>query len=139
MEPVKQTATKLSVMQFAKVGAGKAAKGGSGVVDDLVRVRHHTSASGLKGIKSSGSINAARTRPYGVDVEVSPFLDPSNVKLGQAGKGSFVEFSVSRSQLSPIPGYMGGVGNAGRIVTGGTPLNISRSAPRFVRWNWLGF
>ncbi len=105
----------------------------------MVRVRHHTSNSGLKGIKNSGLIKASRSEPFGVDVEVSPFLKPTKVDLGQAGSGSYIEFSVQRSQLITPPGFLGGAGNAGRIVTGGTPLNISGSAPRFVRWNWLGF
>lgn len=129
----------------AAVGAGigrafsRIAARGSGLVDDLVRVRHHTSSSGLKGIKNSGSINASRGKPYGVDVEVTPFLKPTNVNLGQAGRGSYIEFSIPRSQLTTPPGFMGGTGNAGRIVTDGAPLNLSGSAPRFVRWNWLGF
>ena len=59
--------------------------------------------------------------------------------MGQAGKGSFIEFSIPRSQLTTPPGFMGGTGNAGRIVTGGTPLDLSGASPRFVRWNWLGF
>ncbi|RVU89884.1 hypothetical protein EH230_14075 [Flavobacterium columnare] len=109
-------------------------------VNDFVRVRHHTSSMGLKGIKNSGFINASRTMPYGVDVEFAPFLKPTNVNLGQAGRGSFIEFSISRSQMiTPPPGYMGGVGNAGRIVTEGTPLNIQNANPSFVRWNWWPF
>ena len=126
---------------WAIPGGFKFLKGGSksiGFIDDLVSVRHHTSKAGLRGIKNSGSINASRGRPYGVDVEVAPFLKPTNVNLGQAGRGSFVEFAVPRSQISPIPGFMGGTGNAGRIVTGGAPLNISNSGARFVKWNWLG-
>ncbi|QYS88243.1 hypothetical protein [Flavobacterium davisii] len=109
-------------------------------VNDFVRVRHHTSSMGLKGIKNSGFINASRTMPYGVDVEFAPFLKPTNVNLGQAGRGSFIEFSISRSQMiTPPPVYMGGVGNAGRIVTEGTPLNIQNANPSFVRWNWWPF
>ena len=85
-------------------------------------------------------LNASRGVPYGVDVEVGPFLRPSQVNLGQAGKGAFVEFSISRSQLSSIPGgYMGGVGNAARIVTGGSPWNIQNSHASFRRWNWWSF
>lgn len=103
----------------------------------MVRVRHHTSSEGLKGIKKSGEINASRGKPYGVDVEVEPFLPPSQVQMGQAGKGSFVEFSVPSNQISPIPGYLGGVGNPGRIVTGGTPLNIQNASPDFVGWKWF--
>ena len=109
-------------------------------VDDWVQVRHHTSGVGLKGIRTSGSIFASRGKPYGVDVEIAPFYNPSKVNLGQFGKGSFVEFSVPRANLSPIPGgFMGGTGNAGRIITGGAPLNITKLSPRYVRWNWLGF
>ncbi len=118
---------------LSSLGARNAVKEG------LVRVRHHTSSSSLKGIKNSGSINASRGKPYGVDVEVAPFLKPTNVNLGQAGQGSFIEFSVPKSQLITPPGFMGGVGNAGRIVTGGAPLNLTGTAPKFVKWNWLGF
>ncbi|WP_336690904.1 MULTISPECIES: hypothetical protein [unclassified Chryseobacterium] len=110
------------------------------LAEDFIRVRHHTSLKGLKGIKRSGSIDAARGLPYGVDVEVSPFLKATKVDLGQSGTGSYIEFSIPKSQVGPpAPGYMGGIGNAGRIVTGGPPLNISNLAPKFVRWNWLGF
>jgi len=106
--------------------------------DDIVRVRHHTSLNGLKGIKNSNSIHASRIGPYGVDVEVSPFLNPTNANLGQFGRGSFIEFSVPKSQLISPLGYMGETGNAGRIVTGGKPLDLSGTSPKFVRWNWLG-
>jgi RHS repeat-associated protein len=113
----------------------KTAKGG-GLVDDIIKVRHHTSSSGLSGIKKSGSINASRGVPYGVDVEVAPFLKPSQVQMGQAGRGGYVEFSLPSSQLSPIPGYMGGTGNPARIVTGGSPLNLQNKNPSFTR-TWL--
>lgn len=108
-------------------------------VDDLVKVRHHTGVDGLKGIKNSKNIIASRYMPYGVDVEVAPFLRPSEIQLGNVAKGSYVEFFVSKSQLSPIPGYLGGTGNAARIITNGAPLDISQCSPKFVRWNWLGF
>lgn len=109
------------------------------MVDDLIRVRHHTSSAGLSGIKNSGYINASRGVPYGVDVEIAPFVKPSLVDMGQAGRGAFVEFSIQRSQLAPIPGYMGGVGSSGRIVTGGSPLYIQNANSRFIRWNWWLF
>ncbi|MFC7346928.1 hypothetical protein ACFQO9_09400 [Chryseobacterium zhengzhouense] len=32
--------------------------------EELIKVRHHTSFSSLKGIKNSGSINASRGLPY---------------------------------------------------------------------------
>lgn len=107
---------------------------------EMVKVRHHTSLTALKSIKSSGLINASRGKPYGVDVEVSPFAKATKVDLGQYGSGSYIEFSVPKIQVGPpaSPG-IGGTGNAGRIVTGGAPLKISDSAPKFVRWNWLGF
>ncbi len=111
----------------------------SSFADDLVRVRHHTSYKYLKEIKKSKSILSSRGKPYGVDVEVAPFLNPKNVSLGQSNLGSYVEFSVRRSLLITPPGYLGGTGNAGRIVTGLPPLDISGLSPRFVRWNWLGF
>jgi len=111
--------------------------------DDLVQVRHHTTTDGLSGIKSSRFINASRGEPFGVDVEVSPFLKPSTVNMGQLGGGAkggggFIEFTVSRSQLITPPTYLGGTGNAGRIVTGGAPFNLSGTNPTFVRnwWPW---
>ncbi|MCQ9638970.1 type IV secretion protein Rhs [Chryseobacterium sp. WG14] len=107
---------------------------------EMVQVRHHTSFTALKGIKKSGLINASRGEPYGVDVEVSPFVKASKVDLGQYGSGSYIEFSVPKIQVGPPASKgIGGIGNAGRIVTGGAPLKISGSAPKFVRWNWLGF
>jgi RHS repeat-associated protein len=109
------------------------------VGESLVKVRHHTSPSGSAGIKASGDIKASRGIPYGVDVEVAPFSNPSKVNMGQAGRGAYVEFSIPQSQISNIPGgYMGGVGNSGRIVTGGTPLNIQNFNPSYHR-NWLSF
>jgi RHS repeat-associated protein len=106
-----------------------------GVNPDLIRVRHHTSADGLKGIKTSQSINASRSKPFGVDVEVSPFVKPSQANMGQAGKGAYVEFSVKKSNLSPIPGgYMGGTGTGARIVTNGAALDLQHTNPGFVKW-----
>jgi len=123
-------------LKYGIKGIGKKAVGEVG--SDLIRVRHHTSSTGLKGIKNSGSINASRGLPYGVDVEVSPFV--KNAKLGQAGTGSYIEFSVPKSLVGPpAPGYMGGTGTAGRIVTQGLPFNLTGTSPKFVRWNWLGF
>ena len=103
---------------------------------DFIRVRHHTSKDGIKGIKKSGSINASRGKPHGVDVELYPFKRPSLVNMGQSGKGSYVEFFVHKSRISPIPGYMGGFGNPGRIVTGGSPLIIRNLNPKFVNTWW---
>ncbi|AZA93474.1 RHS repeat-associated core domain [Chryseobacterium nakagawai] len=112
----------------------------SGLVEDLITVRHHTSLSGLKGIKNSGSINASRGIPYGVDVEIAPFVKATKAKFGQAGTGSYIEFSVPKNLVGPpAPGYMGGTGTAGRIVTNGAPFELTGTAPKFIRWNWLGF
>lgn len=60
------------------------------------------------------------------------------MKLGQFSRGSYVEFSLPIGPLPLPPGYMGGTGNAGRIVTGGAPLTLSGTAPKYVRWGWLG-
>lgn len=123
-------------LKYGIKGIGKKVVGEVG--SDLIKVRHHTSSMGLKGIKNSGSINASRGLPYGVDVEVAPFV--KNAKLGQAGTGSYIEFSVPKSLVGPpAPGYMGGTGTAGRIVTEGVPFNLTGTSPKFVRWNWLGF
>ncbi len=123
--------------------AGETGKVVGSVVEDLVTVRHHTSSQGLKGIKNTNSINASRGEPYGVDVEVAPFLSPSKVNMGQVaggakGGGGYVEFSVPKSQVGPIPGYMGGTGNPGRIVTGGAPLDLKGTKPVFNKnwWKW---
>ncbi|WP_336704352.1 RHS repeat-associated core domain-containing protein [Chryseobacterium indologenes] len=59
----------------------------SGLVEDLVTVRHHTSTSAVNAIKKSGYINVSSPKPFGVDVEVSPFISPSKVSLGQAAGG----------------------------------------------------
>lgn len=42
------------------------------------------------------------------------------------------------SQVGPIPGYMGGTGNPGRIVTGGAPLDLKGTNPVFNKnwWKW---
>ncbi|SOU86467.1 membrane hypothetical protein [Tenacibaculum dicentrarchi] len=108
------------------------------MMDELVSVRHHTSKNSMKLIQKSGLIRPSRTAPYGVDVEVAPFLKPSQFQGGQNASGSYIEFMVPRSQLSPIPGYMGGTGNVGRIITNTSPLNIFSSQSRkFVTWKWF--
>ena len=100
----------------------------------------------LTGIKSSGFIRPARYEPFGVDVEVAPFLKPSQVNLGQLGGGikgggGYIEFSVPRNLLTTPPGYMGGVGNFGRVLTGGdasTNFSLTGTNPIFVK-NWWPF
>ncbi|WP_300691440.1 hypothetical protein [Chryseobacterium sp.] len=74
---------------------------GKTISEEMVKVRHHTSYKALKGIKKSGTINASRGEPLGVDVEVQPFLKATEVELGQANKGSYIEFSVPKSQVGP--------------------------------------
>jgi hypothetical protein len=136
-----QLAVFLFALRSGSVGGktGEVVKGGN-LTEELVKVRHHTSLSGLKGIKNSSSINASRGIPYGVDVEVGPFVKATKAKFGQAGTGSYIEFSVPKSLVGPpAPGYMGGPGTAGRIVTNGAPFELTGTAPKFVRWNWLGF
>ncbi|MDQ1165676.1 RHS repeat-associated core domain-containing protein [Flavobacterium sp. SORGH_AS_0622] len=116
------------------------------IMDSMVQVRHHTDIKGLNGIKNSGFIRPARYEPFGVDVEVAPFLKPSQVNLGQwgggiKGGGGYIEFSVPRSQLTTPPTYMGGTGNVGRVLTGGdasTPFSLSGTNPIFVK-NWWPF
>ena len=109
--------------------------------DEMVAVRHHTSAKALKSIQKSELITptARNGAPWGVDVEAAPFVSPKNFNAGQFGKGAFIEFMVPRSQLSAIPGYMGGTGNVARIITNAAPLNVGSSqSVRYVNWNWLG-
>ena len=128
------------VPKFSWLGklGGRAAAKVVNTGDDLVRVRHHTDRAGLMGIRRARSINASCGQPYGVDFEIQPFANPATVKVGQFARGSYVELTVPRSMLSPIPGYMGGSGNVGRIITNGAPLNISGYSPRYVYWSWLG-
>jgi hypothetical protein len=110
--------------------------------NELIRVRHHTDFKGLKGIKKTQEIwySAHNGKPYGVDVEVTPFMKPSQIKLGNWGKGSYIEFSIPKNRLISIPGgYMGGVGNAARIVTNGEYLYIGNLNARYVNWQWWYF
>lgn len=100
-----------------------------------IRVRHHTDIQGLAGIKKTGQINISRGKPYGVDVEVALFKNPSEVNLGQKGKGAYIEFSHPEHNIITPPGYLGGNGNAGRIPTN-TPINIRNSNPTFKYWQW---
>ena len=94
-------------------GAGGVAKG----ADDLVSVRHHTSRSGLQGIKSDGAINAGRGNPPGVHVEVAPFgsAKSASAETGAFGKGAFVEFEVPPSSIQRT--------NVGPRNTGVIPTN----------------
>ncbi|MBT1699241.1 RHS repeat-associated core domain-containing protein [Fulvivirgaceae bacterium PWU4] len=92
--------------------ADDAANAAIKTTDDIVKVRHHTSSAGLKGIKKDGQINPARGKPPGVDVEMEPFSRPSQVNLGQAGGGNkggggYVEFSVQKSDIVVRPGTEG--------------------------------
>jgi len=106
------------------------------LVDKMVKVRHHTSPEALKSIKASKLIYPSRGQPYGVDVEVAPFVNPSDANMGQFGKGAYIEFMVPKSQLAPpAPGYLGGTGEAARIITNGAPLDVgSSSFLNFVKW-----
>ena len=105
--------------------------------NEYVTVRHHTDAAGAKGIKASMQITASRGEPYGVDIEIEPFKAPSKVNVGQKGKGSYIEFTVPKSAVGPpAPGYLGGNGNAGRIVTGGAPFKLQGTNPKIVNWDW---
>ncbi|MDG4655239.1 RHS repeat-associated core domain-containing protein, partial [Chryseobacterium arthrosphaerae] len=112
-----------------------------GLVEDFIKVRHHTSTSAVKAIKKSGSINVSSPRPFGVDVEIEPFIRPSKVSLGQAAGGNlgggYIEFTVPKWGVTPTP-YIGGTGNSGRIIVEGRmQLNISTLNPKYVkRWWW---
>ncbi|WP_162271026.1 RHS repeat-associated core domain-containing protein [Chryseobacterium glaciei] len=111
------------------------------VPQEEILVRHHTSYKNLKLIKKSGFLNASRAEPFGVDVEVAPFVNPTKADLSQWGRGSYIEFYAPKSQLGVPPGYLkGGNGNPGRIFTDGLkPFDLKGTDPKFVRWNWLGF
>ena len=62
----------------------------------------------------------------------------TKVNLGQNGRGSFIEFSVPKSQLV-LPSFSIGTGNHGIINNGGAGYNLSGTNPRFVRFNWFDF
>lgn len=102
---------------------------------DMTLVRHHTSPESLKAIKESKVLFPSRVSggiDVGVDVEIQPFS--SNPNFGQIGKGSYVEFSIPSSQLTPLPHVSGGA----RILTGGNNLNLQDLKPKFVTpwFNW---
>ncbi|MBP1167890.1 RHS repeat-associated protein [Chryseobacterium sp. PvR013] len=112
----------------------------SGLAEDFITVRHHTSNSAVNAIKKSGSINVSSPKPLGVDVEVAPFVKPSKVNLGQAAGGNrgggYVEFTVPKSGITPTP-YIGGVGNSGRIIVEGRmQLDIRTLNPKYVKRWW---
>ncbi|NIF07855.1 RHS repeat-associated core domain-containing protein [Chryseobacterium sp. Tr-659] len=113
----------------------------SGLLEDFVTVRHHTSTSAVKAIKKSGSINVSSPKPFGVDVEIAPFVSPSKVRLGQAAGGyrggGYIEFTVPKWGVTSNP-YIGGTGNAGRIIVEGRmQLDITTLNPKYVkRWWW---
>ncbi|MCC3214922.1 RHS repeat-associated core domain-containing protein [Chryseobacterium sp. X308] len=112
----------------------------SGLAEDFITVRHHTSNSAVNAIKKSGSINVSSPTPFGVDVEVAPFVKPSKVNLGQAAGGNrgggYVEFTVPKSGITPTP-YIGGVGNSGRIIVEGRmQLDIRTLNPKYVKRWW---
>jgi len=110
-----------------------------GIQEDMIQIRHHTGPEQLKGIWKDGFINASRSIPRGVDFEVAPFRNVNQLHLGNANKGSYVQMTVPKSLLSPLPGYLGGVGNAARIVTNGAALPIRQFNPTFVKRAWLGW
>lgn len=148
MEPVKPIEPKPTEQLIKKVSYYTDEKGRISLTDPYAegttQVRHHTSKAGLSAIKKTGEIWSSRGKPAGVDIEVSPFLEPSNVNLGQAaggvkGGGGYVEFTVPSNQIGPIPGYMGGVGNEGRIYTGGPPLKIQNMNAKYVNNCWWCF
>ncbi|WP_326981923.1 RHS repeat-associated core domain-containing protein [Chryseobacterium sp. MYb264] len=111
------------------------------IPQEEILVRHHTSYKNLKLIKKSGFLNPSRGEPFGVDVEVAPFVNASKADFGQFNKGSYIEFYAPKSQLGVPPTYLkGGNGNVGRIYTEGLkPFDLKGTDPKFVRWNWLGF
>ncbi|WP_084220903.1 RHS repeat-associated core domain-containing protein [Chryseobacterium sp. StRB126] len=110
------------------------------VPEGSIRVRHHTSNSAVNAIKKSGSINVSSPRPYGVDVEMEPFISPSKVQLGQAAGGSrgggYIEFTVPKWGVTPTP-HIGGTGNSGRImIEGRMQLDIRSLNPKYVKRWW---
>jgi hypothetical protein len=104
---------------------------------------NHTSPEGLSGIRTTGTINPARGRPLGVDVEVGPEFGPArtaSAETGAAGRGAFVEFNANRPMedtsswvLSP-----GVARRTARLLTD-DPLPLAGTDPEFVRLAWWKF
>jgi len=121
VEPETQTQA-LGIAALAVIFAKGRVAPGIIKAEEFITVRHHTSTSAVKAIKKSGSINVSSPRPFGVDVEMAPFVYPLNVKLGQASGGylggGYIEFTVPKWGVTPTP-FIGGVGNSGRIMVEG--------------------
>uniref|UniRef100_UPI00262417DA hypothetical protein n=1 Tax=Chryseobacterium sp. TaxID=1871047 RepID=UPI00262417DA len=122
---------------------GLAVKEEINLIEDFITVRHHTSTSAVNAIKKSGSINVSSPRPFGVDVEVAPFISPSKVNLGQAAGGNlgggYIEFTVPKWGVTSTS-YIGGKGNSGRIIVEGRmQLDIKTLNPKYVKRSWWPF
>lgn len=71
-------------------------------------------------------------------MEVGPFVNATDVKVGQNGSGSYIEFYVPKSMVLEAPlGYLGGNATARRIFTDGLPLDLTGSKPRFIKYNFF--
>lgn len=57
-----------------------------------------------------------------------------DVKLGQWGKGGYIEFSHPEHNIKVPQGIIGN-GNAGKIPTN-VPLNIRNANPTYRYWGW---
>lgn len=105
----------------------------------MVRVRHHTDKNHMDVIKSEMAIRNSRGYDsWDVHVEVEPFIRPSQTKLGNLNKGSYVEFSVPSASLTSNRFINGpGDGNAAYIRSQGTfsqYLDITNRQPTFKNW-----
>lgn len=107
------------------------------VTNKTVRVRHHTTPKGLKGIKQDGAINPGRGNPIGVHVEVAPFgpAKTASAETGAFGKGAFVEFDAHVANL--VKTYVGPRNTA--VIPTDKPLAIKDLNTTFNILFWWKF
>lgn len=87
--------------------------------NELVRVRHHTSNENLQAIKRMKRILCSDFR---ICIEVYPFIDSKDLKLGQSGAEGYVEFLIPRKMISKLPCYISKCGHGSLVGNGGFVL-----------------
>jgi hypothetical protein len=101
-----------------------------------VRVRHHTSPEGLKGIKNDAAINPARGEPIGVHLEVEAFgpAKTASAETGAFGKGAYVEFDAPANMVKTNVGPRNTA-----VIPSDKPLSIKDLNPTFKKSSWWKF